>query len=34
VREGRPVLATTVRTGVGVAAVAEWVMTVRRAVRG
>jgi urease accessory protein len=33
VREGRPVLATTVRTGVGVAAVAEWVMAVRRAVR-
>lgn len=33
VREGRPVLATTVRTGAGVAAVAEWVWAVRRAAR-
>ncbi len=33
VREGRPVLATTVRSGDGVEAVAGWVMAVRQAAR-
>ena len=33
VRDGRPVLATAVRSGDGVGAVAEWVMDVRRASR-
>jgi urease accessory protein len=33
VRDGRPVMATTVRTGDGVEAVAEWVMTALHATR-
>jgi urease accessory protein len=33
VRAGRPVLATTVRSGLGVGAVADWVMAVRHEVR-